>query len=173
MLHWYKTCMKSPVQFLYFIIKLLWPCNSIWRHGTVSSLVQVMKFQWNLTWNQLWKHFISKEMHLELPSKCHPFSLTPQHAQCDVALMTPYHLTHWGRDKMADIFQTTFSNAFSWMTMLEFRLRFDWSLFPRVHYQYSSIGSDNGLAPIRRQAIIWTNDGCFTNAYMRHSASMS
>ena len=25
--------------------------------------------------------------------------------------------------------------------------------------QYSSIGSDNGLVPIRRQAIIWTNDG--------------
>ena len=28
------------------------------------------------------------------------------------------------------------------------------------HYiwQYSSIGSDNGLAPTRRQAFIWTND---------------
>ena len=39
--------------------------------------------------------------------------------------------------------------------------------------QYSSIGSDNGLAPPRRQAIIWTNDGKFTDAYMRHSASMS
>ena len=39
--------------------------------------------------------------------------------------------------------------------------------------QYSSIGSDNGLAPIRRQAIIWTNDGYITDAYMRHSASMS
>ena len=25
-------------------------------------------------------------------------------------------LTHWGRDKMAAIFQTTFSNAFSWMS---------------------------------------------------------
>ena len=24
--------------------------------------------------------------------------------------------------------------------------------------QYSSIGSDNGLAPARQQAIIWTND---------------
>ena len=24
--------------------------------------------------------------------------------------------------------------------------------------QYSSIGSDNGLAPTRREAIIWTND---------------
>ena len=43
-----------------------------------------------------------------------------------------YELTHWGRDKMAAIFQTTFSNAFSWMKMFKFRLRFHWSLFPRV-----------------------------------------
>ena len=41
-------------------------------------------------------------------------------------------LTHWGRDKMAAIFLTTFSNAFSWMKMLEFLLRFHWSLFLRV-----------------------------------------
>ena len=41
-------------------------------------------------------------------------------------------LTHWDRDKMAAIFQTTFSNAFSWMKMHEFRLRFHWKLFPRV-----------------------------------------
>ena len=32
---------------------------------------------------------------------------------------------------MAAIFQTTFSNAFSWMKMYRFRLRFHWSLFPR------------------------------------------
>ena len=40
---------------------------------------------------------------------------------------------------------------------------------------YSSIGSDNGLSPTRRQAIIWTNDGYFTDKYMYilHSASMS
>ena len=37
----------------------------------------------------------------------------------------------------------------------------------------SSIGSDNGLAPARRQTIIWTNDGVITEAYMRHPASMS
>ena len=42
------------------------------------------------------------------------------------------HLTHWGRDKMAAVSQTTPSNAFSWMKMLEFRLRFHWSLFLRV-----------------------------------------
>ena len=29
-----------------------------------------------------------------------------------------------------------------------------------------------GLAPTSRQAIIWTNDGVFTDAYMRHLASM-
>ena len=41
-------------------------------------------------------------------------------------------LTHWGRDKMAAVSQTTFSYAFSWMKMLEFRFRFHWSLFLRV-----------------------------------------
>ena len=33
---------------------------------------------------------------------------------------------------MAAIFQTTFWNGFSWMKMFNFRLRFHWSLFPRV-----------------------------------------
>ena len=41
-------------------------------------------------------------------------------------------LTHWGRDKMAAIFQKTFWNAFPWMKMYEFRLQFHWSLFLRV-----------------------------------------
>ena len=41
-------------------------------------------------------------------------------------------LTHWGRDKMTAVSQTTLSNAFSWLKMLEFRLRFHWSLFLRV-----------------------------------------
>ena len=65
-------------------------------------------------------------------------------------------LTHWARDKIAAISQTTSSNAFSWMKMYEFRLRFPWSLFLRIK---KNIGSDNGLAPTRRQAIFWTNDG--------------
>ena len=41
-------------------------------------------------------------------------------------------LTHWGRGEMAAILQTTFSNAFLWMKMFKFRLKFHWSLFPRV-----------------------------------------
>ena len=34
--------------------------------------------------------------------------------------------------QMNAISQTTFSNGFSWMKMFEFRLKFHWSLFPRV-----------------------------------------
>ena len=44
-------------------------------------------------------------------------------------------LTHWGRDKMAIILMTTFSNAFSWMKMYEFRLRFHWNLFLRGQFR--------------------------------------
>ena len=42
-------------------------------------------------------------------------------------------LTHWGRDKMAAISQTMCSNAFSWMEIYEFRLKFHWNLFLRVY----------------------------------------
>ena len=41
-------------------------------------------------------------------------------------------LTHWGRDKMAGIFQMTFLYAFSWMKIYEYQLKFHWSLFPWV-----------------------------------------
>ena len=41
-------------------------------------------------------------------------------------------LTHWGRDKMDAISQTTSSSAFSWMKMYELRLKFHCSLFLRV-----------------------------------------
>ena len=93
-----------------------------------------------------------------------------------IPLLGPFWLnvlTHWGRDKMDAISQTTFSRAFSSMKIAVFWLNFHWNMFARFNWQQSSIVSDNGLAPIRRQAIIWNNDDKFTDAYMRHSASMS
>ena len=42
------------------------------------------------------------------------------------------NLTHWGRDKMTAKFLMTISNAFSWMKIYKFGLRFHWNLFPRV-----------------------------------------
>ena len=60
---------------------------------------------------------------------------------------------------LADIFHTTFSNAFCWMKMFEFSIQFDWSLLKgQIDSNKISIDSDIGLVPIRRQTIIWTND---------------
>ena len=46
------------------------------------------------------------------------------------------------------------------MKMYGFRLRFDWNLYLGDQLKnIPAFGSDNGLAPARRQAIVWTNDG--------------
>ena len=59
-------------------------------------------------------------------------------------------LTHWGRDKLATISQTTISNAFSWMKMLGFRLKFHWSFFPK--------GRINNI-PLLVQIMAWRRPG--------------
>ena len=77
-------------------------------------------------------------------------------------------LTHRGRNKMATISQMISSNAFSWMKTFEFWTKSHWNMsLWWSNWQYSRIGSDNGLAPRRRQANIWSN------TWMRHSVSMS
>ena len=42
------------------------------------------------------------------------------------------HLTHWVRDKMVAIFADDIFKCISWMKMYTLRLKFHWSLFPRV-----------------------------------------
>ena len=65
---------------------------------------------------------------------------------------------HLPLDKMAAILQTSL-NGFSQMKLYDF----DWNLLEFVPWcpinTIHIIGSDNGLAPTKRQAIIWTNDG--------------
>ena len=81
---------------------------------------------------------------------------------------------HWSRDKMATIFQMTFSNAFSWIKMYKFRLIFDWSLFPSVqstifrHWFRLWFGAVQATSH-------YLNQWClvYWHIYMRHSASMS
>ena len=75
-----------------------------------------------------------KNEHIFFLNKTFSKPLSPLHEghkNCPTNCTMP--LTHWSRDKMAAIFKTTLSNAFSWMKMLEFRLSFHWSLFLRVH----------------------------------------
>ena len=72
----------------------------------------------------------------EIVIEIHTFSFKKMHLKMSSAKRRLFRvgldeLTHWGQDKMAAIFQTTFSNAFSVMKIYEFRLRFHWSLFLR------------------------------------------
>ena len=97
--------------------------------------------------------------------------LTPLDAKpsAGTAMLKELFLTHWHRDKMAAILQITFSSVLPWMN-------FEWNFIeicPLVStHQCDSIGSDNGLVPIRRQAIIWTND-CMFNWRMYESLGPS
>ena len=63
-------------------------------------------------------------------------------------------------DKMAPISHTIYWDAFSWMKIIIFWFKIYRSWFlsvPPINSQQPSIGYDNGLAPNRRQAIIWNN----------------
>ena len=46
-----------------------------------------------------------------------------------------------------------------WKLLYFFSLNFTEICYQRPNWQYTSIGSDDGLAPIKRQNILWTNDG--------------
>ena len=60
-----------------------------------------------------------------------------------------------GRHFADAIFKCILLNENAWIS-LEISLKF----VPKVQINnINSIGSDNGMAPARRQAIIWTNDG--------------
>ena len=56
--------------------------------------------------------------------------------------------THWGRDIMAAVSQTTFSKTFSWMKMSVFRLKSHWSLFMR--FQLTNIPALVQIMALRR-----------------------
>ena len=65
--------------------------------------------------------------------------------------------THWCTNKVVATSQTTFSNAFHWRQVPPFASNFVISLRHIYVGKLIIIGSDNGLSPDRRQAIIWTN----------------
>ena len=92
------------------------------------------------TWRWLWRHYneIRNEEDYSLSSKS---IYTVAFATCLTTFFSMVQigqivqlLTHWGRYKMAAISQTILSNSFSWMKMLEFRLKFHQNLFHRVQF---------------------------------------
>ena len=76
-----------------------------------------------------------------------------------VALYRLPGVAYWDRDKIDAISHTTLSNAFFEWKCLNSDYNLTEVFSEGSKYQYSIIDSDNGLAPSRRQAIIWINGG--------------
>ena len=80
-------------------------------------------------------------------------------------------LTNWGRDKIATISQTTFSNAFSWMKIFvfQFSIRISLKFVPKGPINNKSVlvqvmaRRQRGDKPLSEPTLTW-----FTDAYMRH-----
>ena len=95
-------------------------------------------FDWNCTllnWNQWSVYHVYRYLRLIWLVTIKPILVWNWIDECHFPcyyIKRYMSLTHWGRDKMDPITQTTFSRAFSWMNMFEFRLKFHWGLFPRV-----------------------------------------
>ena len=63
------------------------------------------------------------------------------------------------RQKCRHFADNIFKGIFLNEDMFEYQLKFHCIFSLGSNQWYANIGSDNGLAPIRRQTIIWTNDG--------------
>ena len=121
---WYRHRSSSAIQrrsfwrSLYHIYRLERNrrlSNPMIRWSNYESVVIIPCLSWDLSWNVMYPGGST-----EVTSR--------RSLLLDDRVIT---LTHRGWDKMAAIWQTTFSNVFSWMKMYEFRLRFHWSLFLR------------------------------------------
>ena len=82
---------------------------------------------------------------------------SPDKKCTSTAIHGTFSLTHWGWDKMAAFFQTTCSDAFSWIKMYQLRLKFHCSLFAMVqlttfqHWIRWLLGADQATSHYLKQ----------------------
>ena len=80
---------------------------------------------------------------------------------CPMERWTNMGVTHGNLNKMADIFKLIIWIYFDTNSIWWYQLT-HWGRVTHICVgKLSIIGSDNGLSPSRRQAIIWTNAGIF------------
>ena len=135
---WTYRCLMG----LFMLIHWGWDNMATRMQMTISNAFSIMKFV--ELWFKIHFKFVAKVQIDNTPVfvQTMPWPLTGNKAlpepmvaylQMDIYIVPGLgELTHSGRDKMAAISQTTLSNAFSWMKMLEFRYKFHWSLLLRV-----------------------------------------
>ena len=115
-----QQCCQYAWKFKYHL-QIVNPSHYLNQCWDIVNWTLRIKLRWNF--NQNTKLFI------------HKHASEHKHIVFEMAVILSrrrWVLTHWGRDKMVAFSQTTLSNAFYWMKILEFRLKFHWSLFLRV-----------------------------------------
>ena len=112
--------------------------GSLWQNyisGNVWKMMSDVAINFSFSFKQWFAFTYARNMRLIMPDLSRIITFQEMFGRWHQAWWKIFSfnlLTHWGWDKMAAIFQTTFSNAFSWMKMYEFRLRFHWSLFLNI-----------------------------------------
>ena len=132
--------------------------NHTWQWRDCSSwnnYFELMHFRIIMIKHTSFKHFILLDCLFNTQRWCY---LAPAiDMGLHHSLTICFHLTHSGLDKMAPISQTTNSNAFSWIKMLEIRLIFHWSLFLAVestilhHWFRLRLGADQATSQYLNQ----------------------
>ena len=118
-----NTIIPFPSLYFYLHENVIYMC--LWPHCFPDGIVN---FQTIILW--IFVCYIIIIIKSEIWITSHRVRLGHKTVTCVVCLAMLW--THWGRDNMATISQTTFSNEFSWMKMLEFWFKFNWRLFLRV-----------------------------------------
>ena len=85
----------------------------------------------NLFWNVLFNTWTWRDVFVFLLHKTIIWVNVGQDVWRHIVLSGDNELTHWGRDKMAAIFRTTFSNGFSWMKMYELQTKIPLKFVPK------------------------------------------
>ena len=109
-----------------------WPVNW-WDSATrnTACTTELKKSKKNSHWDAYgWVSSAATKALKRLTGNTSTRSSTRQRRET-IASLSEGMLTHWGRDKMPAVSQTTLSNPFSWMKIFAFRLEFHWSLFLR------------------------------------------
>ena len=112
----------SPPEFFFQTLWFFYGHTSEWHTELMFRVWRQLHFSNFVIFSMLY-HWV-----LVVASKLY-FSPIAVSLNVPLSYLSIAYLTHWGRDKMDAISQTTLSSAFSWMKMLEFQLRYHWSLF--------------------------------------------
>ena len=118
-LFWFRICWYSSCLFCTSSHRV--PLHhSPWQRKPVLPWVNLPPVSWlsPMVKQQPWN--------MKLNTSASPRSLSLMEV-CMKRFRVLIELTHGSRDKMAAISQTTFSNAFSWIKMFQFWIKFRWS----------------------------------------------